>query len=795
MSSIQEKVKDLIEVCEYKSIKDFNAEPSETLASYHFTSITSELMSQWIGSLLEVTNGVGLAKALAGFRGVGKSHFLATFGAILANPELRSKITDSHVISATQHLQRKHYPVATVRRGTKETLLEEIKSGIASAINLPISDLPDTAEEILQFIDDSVKGIPFVIIVDTAFERNTRVARDDGTLLGQFAEIAKDLNIVICIALDDDITEADGVNAAIARAYTIDYLDQTHLNKIVNTHIFPKQRQTESHLHDTYIYFRKVIPGFRWSEERFSSLYPLHPSVLELAPFIRLYAKHFALLGFASEAGVRILGRPANSLIALDEVFDNVESSLRKSFDLEEAFGVYDKIGLEVIAKIPVMQRLQAKLILKALFILSLDGDGTTAKEVAATMMIYDEKDPQKSIQNVEELLSTVSDAFPDEVQRTEVDGLDTRFSLKVTSKDKLNDALNEEIKNVSEDIVPSVLRKIAKETISDWNLLVENENESVAWTDSQVIWRGSQRRCRLYWNWENECAEMLRKAENPEFVDLELFVNKPTNQAFDNNIDSEIPRAIWQTAELTSEEIQTILRYYVLHNNEELRKEFAEQVRAAVHTNAMALEKIWERVFLSQAKLILDGEEHSFKVNNLERLTISELLTPNLEKLFEQLYTDHPHFAETLGMNEVSQLVNDLFSGARKTHEGIQRLARTFALPLGLVYKKGDEYSLESEDNLLSLPLVGLVLELVEKNESSTISLKNVYKLLKDKPFGLTHEAQHLILAALVAQRKIEFVTTNNDRINRRSLDLKIIWDDIAGIAKLQIFNTPANV
>jgi hypothetical protein len=54
-----------------------------------------------------------------------------------------------------------------------------------------------------------------------------------------------------------------------------------------------------------------------------------------------------------------------------------------------------------------------------------------------------------------------------------------------------------------------------------------------------------------------------------------------------------------------------------------------------------------------------------------------------------------------------------------------------------------------------------------------------------KQPPFGLAREAQHLILTALVAQRRIEFVTTKGDRINRRSLDLKIIWDDIEGVTK----------
>ena len=38
---------------------------------------------------------------------------------------------------------------------------------------------------------------------------------------------------------DDDIAGADGVNAAISRNYTINYLDQAHLYNIVDAHIFP----------------------------------------------------------------------------------------------------------------------------------------------------------------------------------------------------------------------------------------------------------------------------------------------------------------------------------------------------------------------------------------------------------------------------------------------------------------------------------------------------------------------------------------------------------------------------
>src|ERR1044072_4016221 len=145
--------------------------------------------------------------------------------------------------------------------------------------------------------------MPFVLIVDTAFERASRVSRDDGGMLGEIADLAKPLNIFVGVALDDDIAGADGVNAAIARTFSIDYLDQEPLYKIVDAHVLPKHRKTENLLHEIYTYFREVLPYFRWSEQRFSALYPLHPVILENAPFVRLYAPEFALLGFASEAG------------------------------------------------------------------------------------------------------------------------------------------------------------------------------------------------------------------------------------------------------------------------------------------------------------------------------------------------------------------------------------------------------------------------------------------------------------------------------------------------------------
>ena len=785
MSRIQEKVKDLIEVRKYENVQDFLAEPAKTLEGYHYTPVTSELMVTWLDAISGVESGRGAAKALAGYRGVGKSHFLATLGAMLAQPELRVKVEDSYVFASLHHLKRRHYPVAYVRRGTKKTFTEELITAICTALETDPSDVDSDVESLIKTAAKSAKELPFVIIIDTDIERDARVSRDDGVLLGELAKIAKTHNVFIGIALDDDITEADGINSAIARTYTIDYLDQEHLYQIVDSHIFPKHRNAQNLIQELYQEFRDTLPNFRWSEQRFSSLYPLHPSILEVAPFVRFYAPSFALLGFASKAGERILGRPANSLISLDEVFDSVENTLRKSLGLEESFEVYDKILSEVIAKIPVMQRLQSKLILKATFILSLDGNGTTVGEVSEAMLIFDEGDPQKSIDATKELLNTFASEFPEGIWKKEEGDAETRFGIKISGKDNLNTALEEAASEVSSEVIPKVLRRLAKDKFSDWKLYSELDAELVDSMECELLWRGAIRRANLVWNWDGELSEFSRDSSEAGVIDARIFLN--SNDVVLPNTDPSDEGCLvsWNAASLTSEESEILKRLFVLLNDSTLRREFGEQVRAAGHTHMVAAKKIWGRLFFKDANFSVNGKRFDIPEDISSLGLLSEAISDILAPFFDDQYPDHPVFEKPLGMKEVSTLVSDLFSGARGNVADVQTLAKACALPLGLVKESNNEFVLVGKDELSELPLAQKLLEMVEAVGGKTVSLNDTYKGLCERPFGLSREAQHLLLSALVAQRSIEFVTTRSDRINHRSLDLKIIWEDIAGIAK----------
>ena len=783
MKRINEKVKDLIEVRSYKSLFDYLADPAETLEAYLFTDDTADMMSKWLDKIAEVDHENGQTMALAGYRGVGKSHFLATLAAIVAQPELRSKISEQHVSSSTQRLKRRRYPVAFVRRGIHPTLLAELKDAIAHTFSVEPSDLGDSIRELLKFSVEKSGEMPFVLIIDTTFERTSRVARDDGAMLGEIAIIAKEMNVFVGVALDDDIAGADGINVAIARTFSIDYLDQEHLYKIVDAYVFPKHRHTEGLLHEIYNYFREVMPQFRWSEQRFRSLFPLHPIILENAPFVRLYAPEFALLTFAAEAGGKILGRPANSLIALDEVFDSTEHILRKINLLEEAFFAYDKLNAEVVGSIPVMQRLQAKLILKGLLLLSLDGDGATAGEICAAMMIFDENNPDAGLQMVEGLLEKFSEVLPDQIWRKEEEGREIRYSLKVSIKESLNNSLNEAISKVSSDIVPKLLRKVARDRFSDWTFGDGSDGASANWTDSQIVWRGGLRRGRICWNLENEETDVAQIPANIEITDWMVIISGEQNLPVIQK-DDGVPRVFWQHAPLRSDEIQTLLRYHVLVHDENLRAEFGDQLRAAGQAHALALEKIWNRVFLTDGKLIIDGFDFNFTEEARNAQSLAKIFTIMLESMFEMKFPTHPVFTQPLGMTEVSTLISDLFSGTRQNLAEVQRFAELYALPLGLVTQRGNSFVLETEENLLRLPITQEVIALVKNSGEEMVSLRTVYRHLKREPIGLVREAQHLVLTALVANRQIEFVTTKGDRISRRSLDLKIIWDDIEGVA-----------
>ena len=773
MKSVVDKVKDIVEICPFTQLHDFAADPALTLSGYHFTDITSDLMAKWIDRFAAVRPGSGCAMALAGFRGVGKSHFLSVVAAIVSNPELRSGIRDPHVATAADRLTRRHNPVAFVRRGTGSTLLDEIKQAVARILNVPAGNLADSVDELIQKAAEHAGEMPLVLLVDTALDRGSRVARNDGVLLSEVAELAKRYGVFMGVALDDDISGADGANSSIAGNFSIDYLDQEHLYKIVDTFIFAKQNQKLPVLHDIYEEYRASLPGFRWSEQRFSSLYPLHPATLEIAPIIRLYIPDFALLGFAAEAGMKILGRPANSLIGLDEIFDGVEKKLRAAPELAEAFAAFDKLQEDVVAKTPVNVRLHAKLILKGFFLLSLDGQGSTAAEIGASMMIADEPVAGSNAISVTELLNQFSSAMPEMIERSK--GVDAKYRFKLNEETDRSSMLAEAVRTVPDDVIWNCLLKQIGEKFAD----IEISAAGVP-TPLDIGWRNAVRRGELRW-YQGEEGSSFSNGRDP--VDWAIVIDHGGSHPDASQIAGHV--IVWKFADLTQEEKDTICGHHLLQTDGDIRQSFGDELVSIAQGYSIAVEKVWYRAVLRDARLVDGGVEYPFDEAIRSIHSLGQLLTRSLAPVFANRFISHPEFSELLDARRSSELINNFLSGSAIDNADVQKLAEGIAAPLGIAVLNGsgEKYIPTPDTGLVELDHIRSAVQV--RDDESRIPIERISSALQSAPFGLTREARQLVLSSLVAQKQFEFVTSSGDRISHRSLDLQIIWDDIVGLAK----------
>lgn len=406
MKRIQDKIKDLVEPQTFEQMGDYAEDPAQALAAYRFTDVTSDLLSRWLHVLANLPQGRGAAYALAGPRGVGKSHTLSVFGALAGSERLRQTVDDANVSSSSERLAGRRFSVVRAERGTRSSLVEELAVAFSDFFGGSETRWGGHPAEVLAVAASRAAGETLVVIVDTAFNRPARVSRDDGPVLAALATAADELNAFVALALDDDIAGADGANVALSGAYRIDYLDPENLYRVADQFVLRKRPKVGDTLREIYQDLRSNVQDFNWSQQRFASVYPVHPLVTEVSAGVRLYVPSFAFLPFAASAAARATSRPALSLVLLDEVFDATEEELRRHAELRNAFAAYDHLTERCIGLMPIMQRYRARLILKSLFILSLDGRGATPREMCAALLLSDESEGRDAAKHAGETLT-----------------------------------------------------------------------------------------------------------------------------------------------------------------------------------------------------------------------------------------------------------------------------------------------------------------------------------------------------------------------------------------------------
>jgi hypothetical protein len=143
------------------------------------------------------------------------------------------------------------------------------------------------------------------------------------------------------------------------------------------------------------------------------------------------------------------------------------------------------------------------------------------------------------------------------------------------------------------------------------------------------------------------------------------------------------------------------------------------------------------------------------------------------LEPLFEAIYPEHPYFVETLTPEIVEKFVRSL-----SENDSPDQSAMTYGVALGIVEFGDTGFSVLPKEKLREAPYAASVIRSIEASGETDVSVLEA-ELLKP-PVGLTLEAVRLILSAMAHRGLIELVTTERERVNGRSIDLKLDWSNI---------------
>src|SRR4051794_4311992 len=165
MKRSNDKIKDFVEARPYEQVSNYSIDLTRALAAYKFTDATSLLVSQWLDTLANLPRNAGAARAIAGVRGVGKSHTLAAFSALVLFPDLRTAISDSHVAVSARRLLEQRFQLVRVERGSRPTLLEEVKAGFAASIGGSEADWSDNPAAMLAVAASRVGDLPLFIVI------------------------------------------------------------------------------------------------------------------------------------------------------------------------------------------------------------------------------------------------------------------------------------------------------------------------------------------------------------------------------------------------------------------------------------------------------------------------------------------------------------------------------------------------------------------------------------------------------------------------------------------------------
>ncbi|MBS1811594.1 MAG: hypothetical protein JST84_25760 [Acidobacteria bacterium] len=833
------QVKAYVELQSYNETTSF-VEAERVVSSYIVTKEMGGLIARLLSDLAaprgkNVGDQLPALHIITGQRGVGKSHLLAFVRSLISVKALRSMIAESSILNALGLIADKtissievnfvgceHEPFESrLRRALCETLKlatyhDDEKWAAAvkgeQVFEQAFGALPLGAQVIL-FID----GLP------GRWRNAPEQVEADLDWLALIARQADALPLRAVIVRDE---EADPLEPAGSAIYNI---PTSNLREIIARRILKKTPQQLLELEELYDELMQMLPGLAWSKKDFAEAYPLHPVLFENAPAFRATARSFSLPSFIVASVPRVLSRPATSLITPDEVFDRYEYEFRKNEELAQTLKLYDQIITEAIAKLPVMEKLWAKLILKTLFIFSIGGQAANAYQVAQAQMLMEEGNPTAGYERVARILNHFATCCPE------------AFTLKGSGQQcsYLLASVNQTINSNLERQIASAAREISPEDVRLGDLLLTqglgifqdfpddgaDKSELQAFPQpppQTLIWRGSKRVIDI-------CLPGQEVSESP----WRLLIAPLAKRVSDDPVSTEKPAdeiqkmlmdipaddftLTWEPGQPANPSVLGPLKRLLalqqiietrIANGMTLTEDFGvlrEKLRLEVRA-------LFGELYLMQG-VLKDATRNVSVASFAEKMepgkTFQSFFAQAFDWFFSKNFPQHPAFSEALSLEQADALLTQFFTGteAQRQTQAMQQAAEQWAVPLGIACKMpSPEFSADLyqpdifSESTQQRPFVQAVLSFIDHHADETgvanVPLILVERLLSDSPYGLQRATQYLLFGALTATNLLELIDeTHGHTLNKENLIAGFDLSVFTAVRRVASVSYPATV
>jgi len=789
-------IKDVIDID--SDLRDVEMK-KELISSYIISESIEQQLIDFFDNLQKPNHK---AVKIIGNYGSGKSHLIAFLISIINNPELRPFIKNDKVKKVAGKTTRKFFTVQFELQPVNVDLsyffFKELEKQIKREynINIPVwtSEIIDLKEHITNIIlslkkSDPSKGL-LVIIDEVSDFIQTKVQNEikrDFQFLRIVAQVCQDQDMLFVTSMQEDIYSSPKLqNIAadeerISQRFQNIVIRKEAVSQVIAQRIVPKSSLQKAELSQKLKPYIEKIEDIANNQEKYIELFPFTPSLLNLFHELPYFEKRGAIQ-FAQTELKHAIGLPFPFFFTFDRIFDLLENNpnVRNLEDVYDVVKVVNIIQQKIITNLDEKQHADASKLLKALAIYSLwskGQNGATSKELAEQLLILPQNKAIESFMQVSLIIKKIreaTDGFYVKIVKDEVSGNDYfKFDPHIVGGDP-EEKIEKEMVAVSGDsdlLFDQIVEILDLEHYKSTPNLFTDE---CTWVSVKSFRKGFvvfQRKGQEVSSVENtdyviNFVSPFSQKKPIAYCKNQLNI-KIKLESKDHKENIELLKRIVAIKSLISKNVMTTVMQKKL-------QDALDGYRNPAGTIITGIKYRLARCIYSLSEVELNGNALSVQsilgreFNNISEI-ISELKKKVFDKCFNNVYSEHPKYAEILTssniVNSLSQIADEVTIGNSKS---LTARSKIFISTLNITNANGD---IDVSGNKFAQ----IILTTIHAKNGKVVDIgKEILPLLIIAPYGLEPETVHFFLIVLTTLGKISLKSKGGDELDISNISEK---------------------